>query len=153
MPPYKKKCAPKQAHTRKDRCSKYGDSKHVEGFKCPAKKSLSNTCNKYGHFTSLCYNKSVSFNSRTPKVHQLQAGQVFTQGDSICGQSKDLTSSNESFCLQVKIKCTQTSSKIPTTSHLITNLTYKLKPHHKRNQYLRARLDTCVDINIMPASV
>ena len=27
------------------------------------------------------------------------------------------------------------------------------KPHHKRNQYLRARLDTCTDVNIMPASV
>ena len=44
-------------------------------------------------------------------------------------------------------------SKLPTTSHLITNLAYKLKPHHKRNQYLRARLDTCADVNIMPASV
>ena len=38
-------------------------------------------------------------------------------------------------------------------SHLITNLAYRLKPHHTRNQYLRARLDTCMDVNIMPASV
>ena len=30
---------------------------------------------------------------------------------------------------------------------------YRLKPHHKRNQYLRARLDICVDVNIMPVSV
>ena len=28
-----------------------------------------------------------------------------------------------------------------------------MKPHNKRNQYLRARLDTCADVNIMPASV
>ena len=28
-----------------------------------------------------------------------------------------------------------------------------LKPHHKRNQYLRARLDTCANVNIMPASI
>ena len=41
----------------------------------------------------------------------------------------------------------------PTTSHLITNLAYKLKPHQKRIQYLRARLDTCADVNIMTASV
>ena len=27
------------------------------------------------------------------------------------------------------------------------------KRHHTRNQYLRARLDTCTDGNIMPASV
>ena len=43
--------------------------------------------------------------------------------------------------------------KIPTPSHLITNLAYKLKPHQTRNQYLRARLNSCRDVNIMPASV
>ena len=26
-------------------------------------------------------------------------------------------------------------------------------PHHKRNQYLRARVETCADVNIMPVSV
>ena len=36
---------------------------------------------------------------------------------------------------------------------MITNLAYKLKAHQTRNQYLRARLDTCADVNIMPASV
>ena len=41
----------------------------------------------------------------------------------------------------------------PTPHHLITNLGYKLKPHHKRNQYLRARPDTCADVNIMPVSI
>ena len=75
------------------------------------------------------------------------------QEDFICRQSDDLTSSNEYFCLQVKIQHAQASSKSPTTSHLITNLAYKLKPQHTRNQYLRARLDTCADVNIMPASV
>ena len=80
VPPYKKKFDPKQSHTRKDRCSKCGDSKHVEGLKCPAKKFQCKTCNKYGHFTSLWYKKSVCFKSRTPKAHQLQAGQVYMQG-------------------------------------------------------------------------
>ena len=41
----------------------------------------------------------------------------------------------------------------PTPHYLITCLEYRLKPHHKRNQYLRARLDTCANVNIMPASV
>ena len=36
---------------------------------------------------------------------------------------------------------------------MITNLAYKLKPHQTRNPYLRTRLDTCTDVNIMPASV
>ena len=71
----------------------------------------------------------------------------------MCGQSVDLTSSCESFCLQVQIQCTQASSKFPTPHHLITNLAYRLKPHHKRNQYLRARLDKCANVNIMAASV
>ena len=60
--------------------------------------------------------------TRTPKVHQLQVGVVYIQEDAICGQSGDLTSRNESFCLQVKIQCTQANSKIPALHHLITNL-------------------------------
>ena len=153
VPTYKKMFHPKQAHTNRDKCSKCGDSKHVEGFKCPAKKFQYKSCNKYGHFTSLCYKKQVSFKSRMPKADQLQAEQVYTQEDSICCQSEDLTSSDESFCLQVRMQHAQASSKIPTTSHLITSLAYKLKPHYKRNQYLRARLDTCGNVNIMHASV
>ena len=34
---YKKSFDPKLAHKNKDRCSKYGDSAHLEGFQCPAK--------------------------------------------------------------------------------------------------------------------
>ena len=71
----------------------------------------------------------------------------------ICGQSEE-SSSDDSFCLQLNVQCMQASFKrVPTPSHLITNLAYRLKPHHTRNQYLRARLYTCVDVNIMPASV
>ena len=36
--------------------------------------------------------------------------------------------------------------------HLITNLAYHLKLHHTRNMYLWAWLDTCANVNIMPAS-
>ena len=42
---------------------------------------------------------------------------------------------------------------MPKATHLITNLEYKLQPHHHRNMYLRARLDTCTDVNLMPASI
>ena len=38
------------------------------------------------------------------------------------------------------------------TTYLITNLPYRLQPHHTRNQYLKGRLDTYVDVNIMPTS-
>ena len=67
---------------------------------------------------------------------------------------KIFSSSNESFCLQVKIQHMQAEcKKIPTPSHLIYNLAYMLKPHQTRNQYLRTGLNTCADVNIMPASV
>ena len=83
---------------------------------------------------------------------------VYVQVDSICDQSNNLTSSNESFCLQVKIQCTQANTKFSTPHHLSTNLAYRLQvenltKEHKINQYLRARLDICADVNIMSASV
>ena len=102
--PHKKRSDHNQAHQRRDRCSKCGDSKHIECFKCPARKFHCKTCSKYSHFTSLYYKKKVSFKSRNPKAHQLQVGVVYMQEDSICIQSSDLTSSDESFCLQIKIQ-------------------------------------------------
>ena len=151
--PYKKKCDPSQAHQRRDRCSMCGDSKHIEGFKHPEREYQCKNRKRYGHFTSLCYRRSESSKSRTPQAHQLQAGLLCMQEDSICGQSGDLTSSDESFCLQVQIQGTKASAKFPTPHDLITNLEYQLKPHHKRNQYLNTTLDTCANVNIMPASV
>ena len=97
--------------------------------------------------------KSLTIRPRTPKVSQSQAGVVYTQEDSIYGHSEDLTSSDDSFCLQVKIPCTQANSKILTLHHLITNLACRLKPHHKTNQYLRTRIDTCANVDILSASV
>ena len=53
----------------------------------------------------------------------------------------------------MRIQHVQAKSKFPKTSHLITDLAYKLKPHHKRNHFLRARLNTYTDVNIMSGSV
>ena len=81
-------------------------------------------------------------------------GTVYVQEKAMCSHSEDYISSDDSFCWKIQVQQTQTSSKkIPTPTHLITNLAYRLKPHHSRNKYLRARLDTCTDVNIMPASV
>ena len=129
-PAYKRRFDPKHAHTSKDRCSKCGDSKHVDGFKCPAKKHQGKSCHKYGHFNSLCFKKQVAFKSKAPKTHQLQPGEIYSKDDSVCGHSEEFTYSNDYFCLQMKIQCAQGKLKLPTTSHLITNLEYKLKTHH-----------------------
>ena len=72
----------------------------------------------------------------------------------MCSQSDEESSIDDSFCLQEKIKDTQADNQtIPRPIHLVTNLAYRLKPHCTRNIYLRAKLDTCADVNLMPASV
>ena len=66
----------------------------------------------------------------------------------------DISSSEDSFCLQVRIrKQHNQKQQIPKLTHLITNIAYQLKQHHTRNQYLRARIDTGAKINLMPVSV
>ena len=64
------------------------------------------------------------------------------------------SSSEESFYLQLQIQSHHAEGKqIPNPIHLIMNLAYWLKPHHTRNMYLWAWLDTCANMNIIPASV
>ena len=48
---------PKLACKYKDRCPKCGDSGHLEGFQCPAKKFQCKACHMLGHFTRLCSQK------------------------------------------------------------------------------------------------
>ena len=96
----KKSFDPRNMLKNRDRCSKCGDSTHVEGFHCPAKKFQYKGCHKFGHFTSLCYQKKqVPFKSRRPKVLQLQAGTVYAQERAIHGHSEGYSSSDDSFCL------------------------------------------------------
>ena len=98
--------------------------------------------------------KQANFKPRRPKAHQLQAGAVYAKGSSSYEHLDEESTGEESFCLQIKIKCKQDKEKsVPRPTHLITNLAYRLKPHHYRNLYLRARLDTCTDVNLMPASM
>ena len=113
------------------------------------------TCHKFGHFTSMCFQKrQANFKPRRPKAHQLQAGAVYVKGSASYDHSYEESTTEDSFCLQVKIKCKQDKEKkVARPTHLITNLAYRLKPHHTRNLYLRARLDTCADVNLMPASM
>ena len=146
-PPVHKKY---EAYASPDRCKKCGDSQHVKGFRCPASKYQCKNCHKFGHFSSLCYKKKESEHKRQSslRAYQLKTGTAYMQNE-LCRQS-DESSSDDSFCLQVKFKSTQ--AETPAPQHLITNLAYKLK-HHKKTQYLRARLDTHSDVNIMPVIV
>ena len=152
---HKKRFDPKSAHNNKDRCSKCGDTAHIEGFQYLVKKYQCKACHKFGHFTSLCFQKKqASSKCRRPKAHQLQAGAIYMEDSALYDHLEEDSSSEDSFCLQVKIKCTlDKKQEVSRPIHLITNLAYRLKPLHTRNLYLRARLDTFTDINLMPASV
>ena len=63
------------------------------------------------------------------------------------------TSSEDSFCLQMKVKHKQAEDNCSDVQHLVTHLEYKLKPHKRRTKFLRARIDTCSNVNVMPVSV
>ena len=87
-------------------------------------------------------------------------GAPTTSRHSICQRkchlqsSEDDSSSEDSFCLLVKVKCKQANLQgIPRPIHLINYLAYRLKPYHTRIFFLRARLDSCADVNIIPASM
>ena len=88
---------------------------------------------------------------RQPKAHEIQVDEPhhYTHG-----YSSDTSSSEDSFCLQVKVrKQNRKTQNIPNTTHLLSNIAYRLKLHHTRNQYLHTRIDTSAEVNLMPVSV
>ena len=124
---YKRSFDPKLAHKDKDRCSKCGDSAYLEGFQCPAKKFQCKACHNCGHYTSLCFQKAqkkqANYKHRKPTAHQLKAGTIHAHDS-----NEEVDSSDDSFCLQLKIQCAQAHNKMtPKPACLITNLAYRLK--------------------------
>ena len=61
--------------TQSNKCTRCGDTLHAKGFQCPARKFQCKACHKFGHFTTVCYQKSQqsssSFKSRKPKAQQI----------------------------------------------------------------------------------
>ena len=146
-PPYKKHPHPSQAHGSQHHCSKCGDTRHAQGFSCPAKKYLCKACKKYGHFTSLCFSKQKK------SAYQITAEEIENHSTS---ETDEDSYSDDSFILhqmKAEINLSQAKNKIPKKTHLIANIPYRIKQHQSYHKYLRFRLDTCADINIMPRSV
>ena len=139
-----------------DRCSKCGDTSHIEGFRCPASRHQCKYCHRFGHFSNLCFKKkqeSAYKSSRNSKAHQLMVGKYSAEGPLYDQADTSLTSSEDSFCLQMQLKSMQAEKQCSTVQHLVTNLDYKLKPHRRRTKFLRTRIDTCSNVNVMPVSV
>ena len=86
----------RKIHKMSDCCNKCADSIHTQGFQCPAKKYQCKVCNKYGHFSSLCYQKKSQAHHksshRNPKAHQLHAGPMYVQDSSNQSHSEALMS-------------------------------------------------------------
>ena len=141
-----------------DKCTRCGNTPHAKGFQCPARKFQCKICHKFGHFTSACYQKSQGHHSysltqsRKPKAQQLCVGALYTLHDA---ESSEYESGPEdTFCLQMKIHRTHISHlEVPKPVYLMANLAYCLQEYHTRNQYLRAQLDTCANVNLMPMAV
>ena len=88
-----------------------------------------------------------------PKHNNFEQEALYTHHDADSNGS-ELSDIDESFCLQMKVQKTQSSHpQVPKPVYLMTNLVYHLQLHHKQNQYLHARLDTCADVNLMPMAV
>ena len=74
---------------------------------------------------------------------------------SIIGDQSDASysSSEKSFCLQIQARSTKDNTKKNNLHHLVTNIEYKLKHHRRRTKFLRTKIDTCSNVNLMPISV
>ena len=74
---------------------------------------------------------------------------------SVIGYQSDASysSSDGSFCLQIQPMSAKEITKKNKPQHLVTNIEYKLKPHRKRTKFLRAKIDTCSNVNLIPISV
>ena len=150
-PPQKKLFNPSEAHSSSDHCSKCSDTKHARGFACPAKKYLCKACKKYGHFTSLCFSKQKPRTKHS--AYQITAEEMENPSESELDEDDESTSDDSFVLYQMKAVINQAKSKVPKKTHLIANLPYRIKQHQAHHKYLRIRLDTCADVNIMPRSV
>ena len=110
-----------------NRCSKCGNTAHQEGFTCPAKKYQCKVCHKFGHFTTQCFQKKQYHQQkyRQPKAHQIQIDESHSYSHDY---SSEVSSSEDSFCLQVKVqKQNKKTQKLSNTTHLLTNIAYRIE--------------------------
>ena len=74
------------------------------------KKFQCKVCHKFGHFTTVCYQKNQQtsglFIPRKLKAHQLQAGALYTHQDDDRNISEE-SNTDELFRLQIKVHKTQ----------------------------------------------
>ena len=109
------------------KCNRCSNTPHAKGFQCPARKFQCKIFHKFGHFTSVCFQKSQgqhssnSFHARKPKAQQLCAGAFYTLHDA--ESSKYESGPEDTFCLQMKVHRTRISHlEVPKPVYLMANL-------------------------------
>ena len=154
IPQAKRKLRQNQTNT-DDQCTRCGDTPHMQGFRCPASRHQCKYCKKIGHFSHMCFRKPQE-QTYKKEPHKPQAQQIHVGRYSLINQQcdqEDTSKSEESFCLQMQIKPAQADQESCETQQLFTHLEYKLKYYRKSTKFLRARIDTCSNANVMPASI
>ena len=96
-----------QPEGRSEKCNRCSDTPHAKGFQCQARKFQCKICHKFGHFTSVCFQKSQDqhssnpFHARKLKAQQLHVGALYTLQHA--GSSTDDSDLEEHFCLQMNV--------------------------------------------------
>ena len=122
-------------------CKRCGDTRHRQGFNCPATKYQCRKCHKYGHFTSKCLTKPQ--NATVNSVEEVNALAAFTQSpDSI--QADIFHDSMDDM-----YTCTVNTNK--PKKHVFADL--QLATLSKAPKYLKVRLDTAAYVSMMSKSV
>ena len=62
-------------------------------------------------------------------------------------------SEEEPFCLQMKVQDKKDNTSVPVPQHLVTNLEFKVRSYKRKIKFLRARVETCADVNLMPVRI
>ena len=94
----------KHVHTsQEDRCTRCGDTPHIEGFRCPASRCQCKYCHKFGHFSHLYFKKKQESeykrSSRKPKAHQIMVGRYFIESSLSEQTDTSMSSSEEGLIL------------------------------------------------------
>ena len=144
-PPQEHETYRQEQNKQVERCHKCGDTPHIEGFRCPASRHQCKHCSKTGHFSHLCFRKkqesTYKKSTRNAKAHQLKDGRYSTEDSLYKQEDTDVSESEDSFCLQMKMKKLQADQESCDTQHLATNLQYKVRPHGKKTKLLRVKID------------
>ena len=135
LPP-RKRFDPNKAHQRRDRCSKQEIQNMFKGSNVLPRHSMQDL-QEIWHLTSLCYKKKVSLGQEHPRC-------ISYKWVRCTCKTIPHVASQVIWCPVMNpfvYKLRYNAHKIiqdSTPHHLIINLAYRLKPHHRRNQYLRA---------------